>query len=81
MWEPPTEELRGRLLTLNLCSPRDWRRCRPIVRRLARDLPTFDSVWLDALVQLGRLTPFQARRLEEKDRHNQEKTHRVAVAG
>lgn len=65
MWEPVTDELKNRLRLLNLCSPRDLRRCRPIVRRLARDLPTFDSVWLDALVQLGRLTPFQARRLNE----------------
>jgi hypothetical protein len=31
------------------------------VRRLARDLPAFESVWVDALVQRRRLTPFQAR--------------------
>jgi serine/threonine-protein kinase len=35
------------------------------VRRLSRDLPTFDSVWIDALVQLRKLTPFQARLLEQ----------------
>ncbi|REJ86901.1 MAG: hypothetical protein DWQ29_09830, partial [Planctomycetota bacterium] len=29
-----------------------------------RDLPTFDSVWIDALVQIRRLTPYQAKRLE-----------------
>ncbi len=31
------------------------------MRRLARDLPAFESVWVDALVQRRRLTPFQAR--------------------
>ena len=30
---------------------------------MARDLPTFDSVWLDALVRQRNLTPFQAERL------------------
>jgi hypothetical protein len=39
------------------------------VRRLAADLPAFDSVWLDALVQLGRLTPFQVRILESANPH------------
>jgi serine/threonine-protein kinase len=34
------------------------------VRQLARDLPAFDSVWIDALLQDRRLTPFQARLLE-----------------
>ncbi|MBS0260778.1 MAG: serine/threonine protein kinase [Planctomycetes bacterium] len=42
----------------------DLRRCRSLVRTLAYDLPAFDSVWLDALVQIGRLTPYQARLLE-----------------
>ncbi len=31
---------------------------------MATDLPAFDSVWIDALVQLRRLTPFQAQILE-----------------
>jgi serine/threonine protein kinase len=31
---------------------------------LTCDLPAFDSIWLDALVQIGRLTPFQAKLLE-----------------
>jgi hypothetical protein len=34
------------------------------VRRLARDIPAFDSVWIDALLHLRKLTPFQARMLE-----------------
>ena len=40
------------------------RRCSSRVRRLARDLPTFDSVWLDALVQSRVLTAFQAQAIE-----------------
>jgi serine/threonine protein kinase len=28
------------------------------------DLPAFDSIWLDALVQIGRLTPYQSKLLE-----------------
>ena len=35
-----------------------------MVRRLAGDLPLFDSVWIDALVQARHLTPFQATFLE-----------------
>lgn len=31
---------------------------------MATDLPAFDSVWIDALVQMHRLTPFQAQVLE-----------------
>jgi hypothetical protein len=63
--EALSPELADRLLALGLCRARDLARCRRQVRRLTRDLPAFDSVWLDALVQLGRLTPFQARVLAE----------------
>lgn len=48
----------------DLATPADVRRCRPQVKRLARDLPTFDSVWIDALTQARVLTPFQAKLLE-----------------
>lgn len=65
--DPPSPQLIERLRDLRLCRPSDMRRCRPIVRRLARDLPTFDSVWIDALVQTRRLTPFQARILDSAD--------------
>ncbi len=58
------DELVRRLAHLQLCRPADFRRARACVRRLSRDLPTFDSVWIDALVQLRRLTPYQARMLE-----------------
>jgi hypothetical protein len=49
-----------RLTSLGLCTPGDLRRCRHRVRRLARDIPTFDSVWIDALAQNRVLTTFQA---------------------
>ncbi len=64
MLDPPSNALLKLLDELNLCSAHDLRRCRRGVRRLARDLPAFDSVWLDALVQIGRLTPFQQKLLE-----------------
>ena len=62
--EPPSRQLLDLLSQFGLASARDLRRCRPLVRRLARDLPTFDSVWIDALTQTRTLTPFQARLLE-----------------
>lgn len=62
-----TADLAARLQALGLCTPRDLRRCRARVRRLCRDLPLFDSVWLDALVQAGTLTPFQSRLIASGD--------------
>lgn len=64
MLEPPSAPLLALLRELRLCSTTDLRRCRGRVRRMATDLPAFDSVWIDALVQLRRLTPFQAQVLE-----------------
>ena len=64
MLEPPSALLLKTLAALKLCTPRDLRRCRAVVKRVTRDLPTFDSVWIDALVQRRRLTPFQAECLE-----------------
>jgi serine/threonine protein kinase len=66
--EPLSEPIRKLLLELKICSERDLRRCRRHVRRLTHNLPAFDSVWLDALVHIGRLTPFQARLLESSNR-------------
>ena len=60
-----SDELVQRLTTLQLCRPLDFQRAKGFVRRLAGDLPAFDSVWIDALVQLRRLTPYQARVLEQ----------------
>src|SRR5262245_59072044 len=66
--EPLSDPLRKLLLELKLCSENNLRHCRRHVRRLTRSLPAFDSVWLDALVQIGRLTPYQARLLESSNR-------------
>lgn len=65
--EPPSKPLQKLLLENGLCSERDLHRCRSRVKRLARDLPAFDSVWLDALVYARVLTAFQARTLESMD--------------
>lgn len=64
MLEPPSPKLVQLLVGLKLCTAADLKRCRGRVRRLARDLPAFDSVWIDALLQARRLTPFQARLLD-----------------
>lgn len=64
MHEPPSEQLVRQLTELQLCRPRDLSRARGRVRRLTYDLPAFDSVWIDSLVQLRLLTPYQARQLE-----------------
>ncbi len=60
MVEPPSKQLLQVLVGQKLCSERDLRGCRKRVRRLSGDLPAFDSVWLDALVQSQKLTSFQA---------------------
>lgn len=64
MVEPPSRRLQQILLGLKLCSPRDLRRCASRVKALAADLPAFDSVWLDALVQRRVLTSWQAQTIE-----------------
>lgn len=67
MMDPPSPQLIRRLTTAGLCRPADLRRCRARVRRLARDIPAFETVWLDALVQTRRLTAFQAELLGSDD--------------
>ncbi len=64
MLDPPSNELLQRLTKLKLCSASDLKRCRHRVKKLARGIPAFDSVWIDALVQKQKITPFQARALE-----------------
>ena len=64
--EPPSKQLQRLLSDLKLCSAKDLRRCRRRIRRLAPDLPAFDSIWIDALVQARKLTSFQAKVLESK---------------
>ncbi|WP_010586124.1 serine/threonine protein kinase [Schlesneria paludicola] len=65
MNEPPSHELVRQLSELQLCNSGDLRRARGRVRRLSFDLPAFDSVWIDSLVQLRLLTPYQAKLLEQ----------------
>ena len=67
MLEQLSEPIRKLILELKLCSEGDLRRCQRRVRQLTCDLPAFDSIWLDALVQIGRLTPFQAKLLESTE--------------
>jgi eukaryotic-like serine/threonine-protein kinase len=62
--EPPSHDLVRQLTELQLCRPDDLKRARGRVRRLSYDLPAFDSVWIDSLVQLRLLTPYQGRMLE-----------------
>jgi eukaryotic-like serine/threonine-protein kinase len=56
----PSAELIALLERLRLATPGQVRSHLPQVRRLAGDLPLFDSVWIDALVQARMLTPLQA---------------------
>lgn len=58
--EPPPDRLVERLERLGLATRRDLHRVRGRVKRLARDLPVLEPVWIDALVQARKLTPFQA---------------------
>lgn len=62
--EPLSAPLQELLLELNICRRRDLRKCRGRVRQLCRDLPAFDSVWIDALLHQRVITPFQAQVLE-----------------
>lgn len=63
--EPPSTSLVNTLQSLNLATAKDLRACQTHIRHLVRDLPAFDSVWVDALVQGGFLTPFQAKCLAQ----------------
>ena len=61
MREAPSPELVSLLARLSLADEGQILAVRRAARRLARDLPLFDSVWIERwLVQTGRLTPFQA---------------------
>lgn len=57
--EPPVP-LIALLERLRLATAAQVRAEHPRVQRLARDLPAFESVWVDALAQARLLTPFQA---------------------
>ncbi len=60
MPERPPTELTEMLERLGLATPAEVRRMGRRVRRLARDLPRFESVWVDALAQARILTRLQA---------------------
>jgi len=57
--EPP-QTLIDLLTRLNLATAAQVRAVAPRVRRLAGDLPDFESVWVDALQQARLITPMQA---------------------
>ena len=60
----PTVALAARLDRLGVTEAR-WRRAaKRHLRQIARDLPLFDSAWVDACLREGLLTPFQAEALD-----------------
>lgn len=61
--EPLSATLSQHLRSLNLATDAQLRSCQRHFRQLVRDLPAFDSVWIDALIQEGVLTPFQGAML------------------
>ena len=60
MREPPPPQLVALLERLGLATEAQVGRMAGRVRRLAGELPRFESVWVDALAQARVLTPFQA---------------------
>ncbi|MFN9721309.1 MAG: protein kinase domain-containing protein, partial [Planctomycetota bacterium] len=63
----PSERLIQTLTGSGLCSRAEIDQCGSLVRTLCHDLPDFDSVWLDALVQQNSLTAWQAEQLQAPD--------------
>ena len=63
----PSDRLIAILTDQKLCTKSELLHCEPNVRRLCHDLPDFDSVWLDALVQQRFLTAWQADQLQADD--------------
>ena len=61
MREQPPQKLVDLLQRIELATASQVGQMAPRVRRLARDLPHFESVWVDALCQARLLTPFQAK--------------------
>lgn len=62
---PQSYDLSARLVELNLCSAQDLRLCRRKIKSLQKNLPIFESTWLDALFAIGRLTHFQVQSIED----------------
>jgi serine/threonine protein kinase len=63
----PSERLIQLLTETGLSTRAELDHCEPYVRSLCQDLPDFDSVWLDAMVQQRFLTPWQAERLQSDE--------------
>lgn len=60
----PPAELAALTDELGLVSPAQWRRVARQAQRVCRGLPLLDAAWIDALVELRRITPFQAAQLQ-----------------
>jgi len=63
MSEGPSEALVALLERLGLATAQQIHAVRGKARALARQLPLFSSVWVDALVAARHLTPFQAQQI------------------
>ncbi len=60
---PPPPALVELMERLGVATSAQMLRAGRAIRRAARELQQFDSVWIDALVRTRRLTPFQAREI------------------
>lgn len=60
----PPAELVSLLADLQLATPAQVARAARRAQRLCRGLPLLDDAWVDALVQSGRLTPFQGAEIQ-----------------
>jgi hypothetical protein len=60
MRDEPPPDLVQLLESLRLATAEEIRRVARRARRLAKEIPLFESVWVDALAQARVLTPFQA---------------------
>lgn len=60
----PPAELVSLLADLQLATPAQVARAARRTQRLCRGLPLLDHAWVDALVQSGRLTPFQGAEIQ-----------------
>ncbi len=65
--DAPSAELTHLLNELRLATPRDVERCRRWVKQRSKGLPTFDSIWIDALIRFKKITPFQGQLLERQN--------------
>lgn len=64
--EPPSHELLQAFSRLGLTGTAELSGTESLVRRIAGGLPIHDGLWIDALVRRGKVTPFQAKLLDER---------------